>query len=312
MNILIINPNQIQRFNWGHQLFKNEFTKHYNVTFYGEGFKGYKKKLSIPNYLEKMKRKGKGFDLIITYESKWTKTYEGIEEIKNIPKAHIVSDYIKPEPQIVKAFSNWENVDNHLRKIKPDVIFVRTTRHQKNMKKNLGFDKIFFLPFSVDTKKYYDKGLVRNIDVMATYSTRSDIYPKRRKIQKIINNMNVKTQTKRVIHDAYIIKLNQSKIFVNSTSLEKDLSMKFTEAMACGTLFITDESEDMERVGFQDGKNIVVFSELKDLKEKIEYYLKNKKERNRIAKNGMKLVRKRHSNAVRVKEFMDIVRREVL
>jgi len=56
VKILLLNPNYIHRNNWGHQLFKNEFSKHHDVTCYGDGFPGYKKSLTVPEILKKLNK----------------------------------------------------------------------------------------------------------------------------------------------------------------------------------------------------------------------------------------------------------------
>jgi len=311
MKILILNPNHIRRFNWGHQLFKNEFSQQHEVIYYGEGFPGYRKDLSIPKYLEKIrKKKKKDFDLIITYESKWTRVFQGLEDV-DVPKAHIVIDYVKPRSNF-KGFSIWPNVDEHLKKIKPDIIFARTSRDVEDLKINLDFGKVFFLPFSVDTSKYLDKNKDRYIDVMASFSTRRDVYPLRRKIQRLVTKMPVQSFVTRVTNYKYIEKLNAAKIFINSGSVYKRLTMKFTEILACGTFLITEEAEDMKAAGFEPGKHLVVFKNMNDLKSKINYFLKHDKDRKIIAKRGMKFVRANHSNKVRVQQFIDKVREEIL
>jgi spore maturation protein CgeB len=311
MRILLLNPNQINRFNWGHQLFKNEIGRQHEVTYYGEGFPEYRKDLSIPKYIEKMKRKGNPeFDLIITYESKWMLPFQGIEDI-NIPKAHIVIDY--HDPKSIKGFSNWQNVDKHLKRMKPDIIFARSGRYVENLKRNLGVEKIFFLPFSVETTLYKNMNLNRNIDVMASFTNRPDVYPLREKIQTMLNKMSITTFTKKVIHHQYINTLNQSKIFVNSGGDGySPLTMKFTEVLACGTLLITDKPEDMQPTGFKNGEHFVVFKDLEDLKKKINYYVKHEKERKNIALRGMKFVHANHNNEIRVKQFIDKIREEIL
>lgn len=50
MKILLLSPNQIYRYNWGHQLFRNEIGKHHEVIYYGEGYLNYNKNL-IENIL---------------------------------------------------------------------------------------------------------------------------------------------------------------------------------------------------------------------------------------------------------------------
>jgi spore maturation protein CgeB len=74
--------------------------------------------------------------------------------------------------------------------------------------------------------------------------------------------------------------------------------MKYTEAMACGTFVLADKPEDLDNFGYIDGKHLVIYNDLKDLKDKIRYYLEHEYEREEIAKNGMKFVRENFNNDV--------------
>ena len=301
MRILLINPNHIKRYNWGNQLFKNAFSRHHDVVYYGPGFPNYNENLTIPKLLLKKKKE---FDLIITYESKWSRIFKGMGDV-DIPKAHIVSDYIKPRKGF-RGFAVWPTINKLLKEAKHDIIFTRTMRDVKDLKKNLDFKNVFFLPFSVETSLYKDMNLNRDIDVMATFTTRPDVYPLRRKIQAMLSGMPIITFTKKVANNRYINTLNKSKIFANSGGVNYvSLSMKFTEVLACGTLLITEEPEDMQAAGFKNGKHFVVFKGLVDLKKKINYYLKHEKERKKIALKGMKFVHSNHNNDIRVKQFID-------
>jgi hypothetical protein len=310
MRLLILNPNHIRRHNWGHQMFKNAFARHHSVIYYGKGFPDYDPKLSVPKLLTKIRTKTrKDIDLIITYETKWSRDFTGLESV-DVPKAHIVIDYVKPRKGF-DGFSQWPTVDAHLNQIKPDIIFARTMRDVNDLKRNLNMSKVFFLPFSVELSKYKNLNLRRYIDVMATFSVRTD-YPLREKVQRTIRFMPIVSFTRGVTHESYVRKINESKIFANSGSVYKRLTMKFTEVLACETLLITEKAEDMKIAGFENGKHLVVFKNIADLRNKINYYLNHPIERNRIAKDGMKFVRENHGNDTRVQEFIKKVQEEIL
>lgn len=306
MRILLLNPNQITKYNWGHQLFKNEFAKHHDVTYYGQGFPGFNPKLAVPKILKKL---NKPFDVIFTYETKYSRYFEGLGEITNTPKVHIQIDYKAPIKNM-KGFSFHENIDKYLNRNRYDLIFAFTMPIVKALRKNLGMSKVFFLPFCVDINKYKNIGLKKDIDAMAVFAPSPIFYPDRPAIQKLVKKLKIKSFTEKVTRNNYIKTINRSKIFVNGNSIYGDLNMKYSEVLACGTLFLTDKPVDFERVGFVDGKHLVLYKGLKDLEDKIWYYLKHDNEREKIAKQGMKFVRENHSCAVRVKQFTKIVQKE--
>jgi len=307
MKILLLNPNRIKRHNWGHQLFKNELSNYHDVTYYGSGFSGYNKNLTVS---EVIKQFNIPFDLILTYEAKWSSFARGLKNVGDIPKAHIQIDYSKAT-KTWNGAAKKENVERFLNKNKYDIFFVTSTSNQSAFKKSLKTDKVFVLPFSVDTTIYKDQNLKRDIDVMATYSTHIGVYPNRKNIQNLIKKMNLKSFTSRVLHRAYVKAINRSKIFIISNNFNKRLSMKYTEAMACGAMVLADEPEDLELQGFKNGKHLVLYKDLKDMKKKISYYLKHDEERQKIANQGMKFVQNNHSCKKRVEQFTEIIKREL-
>lgn len=306
MKILLLNPNYISRPNWGHQLFKNEFAKHHDVTYYGLGYPGYNKTLNVKGILKRLKKK---FDIIFTYESKYSKCFKGLRQVTDIPKVLFQIDYAINLPNF-KQHANTKNIDRLIKESNPDLIFCSAQSNVDALKESLGLEKVFMLPFSVDIQKYKNTNLERTIDAMAVYSSQKDIYPNRGKVQNILKRMNIKSFTKRVIHGQYIGMLNQSKIFVIHTNINKRLAMKFTEAMACGTMVLTDEPEDFTLQGFKKDHHLVLYDGLDDMKDKLLYYLKNDEERKLIATRGMNFVRKNHSCAKRIRQFTKIVERE--
>ena len=306
MKILLLNPNYIRRHNWGHQLFKNEFDRQHEVTYFGKGYKGFKPSLTVPQILKRLKIR---FDLILTYESKYSRHFQGLGDITDIPKALIQIDYALGIDNY-KGFAKIENINQLINANKPDVMFATSMSNVEAMKTTFNTDKVFLLPFSVDLHTYKNMNLKRSIDAMAVYSTKSDVYPNRIKVQRMLRQMNITHFTSRVIHNGYVRKLNQSKIFVISNNINRRLSMKYTEAMACGALVLADEPEDLDIQGFKNGEHLVIYDNLKDLKSKIQYYLKHDIEREKIAKAGMNFVRNRHSCKMRVKQFTKIVKRE--
>jgi hypothetical protein len=80
MKILLLSPNQIHRKNWTHQLFRNEFSKHHNVVYFGEGYQGYTTR-PIRDVIHSTH-----YDCILTYGLKYTEPFTGLGEILyNLP-----------------------------------------------------------------------------------------------------------------------------------------------------------------------------------------------------------------------------------
>ena len=93
MKCLILSPNQINRYNWGHQLFRNEIGKQINTTYYGAGFPHFNPELNVNEIVKKYCPKA---DFIITYGWRYSKDFKGLGDV-NIPKIHITVDYGRPK-----------------------------------------------------------------------------------------------------------------------------------------------------------------------------------------------------------------------
>lgn len=302
MKLLILSPNQIKRKNWTHQIFRNEFSKHHDTTYYGEGYPDYIPEKPISEVI-----KNKNFDLILTYGLRYTEPFLGIGEITNIPKAHIAVDYF---PNATGG--TYERNHKLFYRDNYDIYFGVVGDIVKNLKIN-GYNKSFLLPFSVDTNLYTrtNEFKQKTNDVFAVFTVRDDTYPNRKYVQKTVNSLiDLKTFTKQVQHLAYINMINNSKICITSNNKFKSLSIKYYEIMACGSMLLADRPEDLDELGFIPNKHLVIYENISDLKEKIYYYLSHGKELRYISNQGMEFIRENHNNTIRVKQFTEIIKKE--
>jgi len=101
---------------------------------------------------------------------------------------------------------------------------------------------------------------------------------------------------------------SSSKIGFNS-SIFNDINMRVFEVMACGCFLLTNKIKDN---GFDelfiDKKHLVTYKNNKEMIELIDYYLKNKEERERIAEDGYRLTIEKHTYLHRAKEMVDIIK----
>lgn len=69
-----------------------------------------------------------------------------------------------------------------------------------------------------------------------------------------------------------------------------EITRRIFEGMACGKLVITDRLNDSKKLHelFKEGEEIVLYNDMTDCIEKINYYNQFEEERERIALNGMK------------------------
>lgn len=78
------------------------------------------------------------------------------------------------------------------------------------------------------------------------------------------------------------------------------------EVLACRTLLVVDGQRDVLRL-FKAGKDLVVFNNVKELRDLARYYLHHPKEAKAIAERGRKKVLAKHTYRHRIQEILDHV-----
>ena len=87
---------------------------------------------------------------------------------------------------------------------------------------------------------------------------------------------------------------SESKINLNiHTNIHKSINPRTFEIMGNPNFEICDYRIDATRLGFTSEKNIVMYANDDDLLSKIDFYINNDLEREKIAQNGCRLVRER-------------------
>jgi len=307
VRILLLSPNQIAKYNWGHQLFRNEIGKEHEVRYYGEGYSGWDPNLNVSEVIRKFYVSSP--DMLITYGWRYSRSFQGFDKV-NIPNIHISVDYVEKKGRFSGTIDRQSGFFDQL---KPSIVFGVTSHGVSNLKRDNVCDKVYLLPFSVDTNIYKQiPNTIKVIDVLAAFTVRSDVYLNRGKVHNMLRGMKgLRTLTKRVSNMRLVKAISASKITITSNNIYNSLSMRYTEVLSCGGFLLADKPEDFDRFGYIDKKHLVLYKDINDLRDKIQYYLKHDSEREHIARQGMKFVRKHHSCKRRVGEFTDIVKREL-
>jgi hypothetical protein len=287
-------------------LFRNEIDNYHEVIYYGDGYPDYDKNLTAPQILNNYDN----IDLILTYGLRYTLPFKDIGKIKKVKKAHIIIDLFPPHPLGYKG-GMYNRQKPFLHENDYDILFYRQLDQKEYLKQIKCFKPAYWLPFSVDINIYKNKKLTKIYDVLTSATVRNDVYPNREKINKLIKKMNLKLINKRVIHEAYINAINQSKIAIISVNCFNTLNMKFTEFTSCGTFVLADRALGMKKLGFVNNKHFVLYKDINDLQNKIIYYLKHEKEREIIAHQGMNFTRKNHNNKKRIEYMFNIIDKEL-
>ncbi|MDI6703332.1 MAG: glycosyltransferase [bacterium] len=103
---------------------------------------------------------------------------------------------------------------------------------------------------------------------------------------------------------------NATKINLNlSVSSMKDaLNISSFNIPACSSFMLSNFREDLVRL-FREGDEVVYFRDKKDLKEKVDYYLRNDKEREEIAKRAQRRILTQHTFVHRMEKVLRIMER---
>jgi len=299
MRVLMVASKQPMAHNWGHRFLREEFANHAHTYFYG---KGYVEPFDRRRMINDVEDEHGPFDVVVTNMVKYCRYWldrKGMNRVK-AKKAHIVVDY---HPR-----KNWDNIhDAVFNAHRYDALFAHTLAEYNHLRARRK-EPVFYLPYGVNTSVYKDPGGKRDIDVMAVFSYGSG-YPNRVHVRDLLekdmqHTEGIKIQVTHLIHKPYVRALQRSKIFVGSVNWLKTLTMKVTEAMACGCLYMTDRPDDLDVQGFKDGEHLVLYDGVKDLRSKILYYLKNEEERKQIALSGKFFVQQFFSNELMVKRFL--------
>jgi len=108
-----------------------------------------------------------------------------------------------------------------------------------------------------------------------------------------------------VIGDEMVKKVNSFKIHFNR-NMADDINYRTFETLGCKTMLLTNHTENLDKL-FNIDEDLVVYSSYKDLLSKIDYYLKNDEERNKIANSGYNNVVENHTYVNRAREILNII-----
>jgi spore maturation protein CgeB len=87
-------------------------------------------------------------------------------------------------------------------------------------------------------------------------------------------------------------------------------SPKVYETMACQSFLLVDNQKDVRSL-FEDGRHLVIFKDIEDIREKIAYYLNHSQERKEIARQGYEEVIKKHTYIHRIKKLVQVIYPEI-
>ena len=189
--------------------------------------------------------------------------------------------------------------DLHLKLAKDYDIVFAAHKPAVEMFKERGIENVFWVPPACDPNLHEKKAEEKKYDVGFVGSSSQERVDLLNKLGQRFN-----TYYERCFLERMAEVYSQSRIVFNK-SIEGGLNMRVFEALASGSMLLTNEAnasglEDL----FEDRKHLVIYRNDNELIEFAEYYLNNGDEREEIAAEGMRKVLNEHTYGHRVKDMI--------
>lgn len=180
-------------------------------------------------------------------------------------------------------------------------------------------DRMRWLPHCIDPAIFRDYDLQKDIDylmigniIQKYYPLRYQIYQTMKERKNFVSHLHTgpyniaNKKDTALIGTKYAKEINRAKIFFTCSSNNKYPLQKYYEVLACNTLLLAPASQELKDLGFIPGVHFVDINE-SNFEQKAEYYLRNKAERKKITKEGYRLVHEKHTTAIRVAQFVEMI-----
>ena len=181
------------------------------------------------------------------------------------------------------------------------------------------------------TKKFKDEGLdacflqkgydqtyikstdsLRDIELGFIGRTKSATYAEREQLLSTLKNSMGLALLRTEAGAEYVDTLNRVRFFVSADIGLTEYMAKNFEAMACGcVVFAYRQGVEEEAQGLVDMENIVLYSDIDELKEKIEHLRRTPLLADTIAESGLRRVQKNHTFEALAKRFYQLIEPEI-
>lgn len=191
---------------------------------------------------------------------------------------------------------------SHIAAYKPDHVFFANADYRK-----YGVANSSWLPYAADPRFLRGLDHAKTIDVGIVGSDR----PARRKLIAALKKQNIDAQLiSSVFQEKYIDVLASCRIVINENPPEGRglLNMRFTEAMAAGSVLVNNDGDGHVLMdGLSEGIHFLVYRDVDDLVGKCRYLLNDPVERIEMAKRAQDTVKELHMYDHRAQEILDVL-----
>jgi len=159
----------------------------------------------------------------------------------------------------------------------------------------------YWIPKAFDGDLFYDKEEERIKEV----SWYGNMYLERRAMNDFLKKHHIDLQRINCFYHSLNNALNEYKICCMYNGIEP--MIKQFETAASGCVPFCNSIPELFDLGFKDGKNMVEYKTFEELVEKLNYYLKQPDELNKIGRVAAKLAKEKHSWLNRMEMFKEII-----
>ncbi|MCO8162671.1 glycosyltransferase [Pseudomonas sp. 21LCFQ010] len=159
-----------------------------------------------------------------------------------------------------------------------------------------GFDAVF-VPKGYDQSLLQGRGRERDIELAFVGSTKSVAYSGRKAFLDELAKVEPLLVTRTKSGEEYCETLNRIRFFVSADVGMGEYMIKNFEAMACGCVLLAFDqgSEENRALGFKDMHNIVLYSDIDELRRKLQQLREDPQLVAEISRNGQTLAEQRYT-----------------
>lgn len=128
------------------------------------------------------------------------------------------------------------------------------------------------------------------------------------KLPKVLQGLRIKEKGFANYETEMPYVFHNSKININITSktIQSGIPLRVFDILSCGGFCITNYQPEIAEY-FIDGEELVMYTSMEDLIEKVEYYLNHEEEREQIAQNGYKKLKEKFDLSNAVEEMFSMI-----
>lgn len=209
---------------------------------------------------------------------------------------------------------HYEDNTNWLNDVHIDIVL---QRHFSNVERFKNVDKYnikcFWFPFSVDINLFKPNNLKRLNKISMTGSVTNHVYPCRKMIIDKLSREGLLAEFKgRIIYNDYIKNLQSHLSHASCSSIFSVNPAKMWEIMASGSLLFTDDNSSSGIYELFDKDTFLCYNkDGSDLIQKATWVVNNLDEVKNMTLKARNQIEEKHSHEVRIKELIDILKREL-